>query len=302
MKYHTVFLAGLVLLLGFSSGCRSIVGDPLSSETDIDFSLPEDLPDAVAREVERIVDTREPMVSRIDHEGEIYVAVARGEVAHPGHGVAIDRITCLDEDGEMTVTVEARYTAPEAGMHYPQVIAYPVVVGSFSVDDLPRSEIDDVRVVFLVDESVAESPVEDTEIQTHNIVLYFATEDGWLERDIRSIRAEELTLDIVAAEIAIGPEVAYLQPILPEGTSLRVTRDEDDPSLAIVDFTEEIRGVQGSLDEMIALYGVVNTLVENDLGISRVMVLVSGKSIDSLGHVDLTDSLTYDESVVRESK
>ncbi len=302
MKYHIVLLAGLVLLLAFSAGCRSGLGDPLSSKTDIDFSLPGDLPDVVAREVDRIVDSREPAVSRIDHEGEIYVAVARGEVAHPGHGVAIDRIICLDEDGEMLVTVEARYTEPEAGMHYPQVIAYPVVVGSFSVDDLPRSEIDDVRVVFFIDESVAGSQEDEPETRIHNVVLFFATEDGWLERDVRSIRAEMLTLDIVAAEIAIGPEVAYLHPILPEGTSMRVTRDDNDPSLAVVDFTEEIRGVQGSLEEMIALYGVVNTLVENDLDISRVMVLVSGKPIDSLGHIDLTEPLAYDESVVRESK
>lgn len=297
MRYHAVLIVGLVLLLGFSSGCRSSAGDALSPETDVDFSIPEELPDVVADWVEGIRDSREAAVDWMTHEGEVYVAVARGEVPHPGHGVAIDRITCRDEDGEMTVTVEARYTEPEEGMQYIQVISYPVTVGSFSVDEMPGPDVDEARFEFSVDKSVAQ-----VRPKTHNMVLFFATEDGWLERDVRSITTEALTLDVVAAEIAIGPEVDYLYPILPEGTDMRVTRDDDDPTLAVVDFTEEIRGVQGSLDEMLALYGVVNTLVESDLGISRVMVVVSGKSVTSLGHVDLTEPLTYDGSLVRESK
>ncbi|MFO8060407.1 MAG: protease complex subunit PrcB family protein [Bacillota bacterium] len=297
MRYRTILIAGLILLLGFSAGCRSAAGESASPETEIDFSIPDALPDAVQNWVDEISDSREAAVDWMTDGDEVYVAVARGEVPHPGHGVAIDRIVCRDEDGEVTVTVEARYTEPEEGMQYIQVISYPVAVGVFDADELPGSDPGDVRFEFSVDDRVAE--VTPT---AHNIVLFFATEDGWLERDVRSIVTDELTLDIVASEIAIGPEVGYLHPVLPEGTNLRVTRDEDDPTLAIVDFSEEIHGVQGSLDEMIALYGVVNALIENDLDVSRVMVLVGGQQVSSLGHVDLTEPLTYDRSLVRESK
>lgn len=83
-------------------------------------------------------------------------------------------------------------------------------------------------------------------------------------------------------------DAPLLQPI-PAGTTLRAVflteRGE-----AYVDFSPEIstKHPGGSLDELLTVYAIVDTLTVNLPAIAQVQILVNGREVDTLaGHVDL---------------
>ncbi|GEM_PF-3610647 len=299
VNYRNFMYIGLAVLLSIAVGCGG--GDSPASG-DVPFEKPEDPPGEVREWMSDIEDLQEPHTDWMVHNDSIFVAVARGEVPHPGHGVEVEAIRYEREGDEpVTVSVEARHTEPDKDTSYIQVISYPVAVARFELDDLPDVEVGDIMVRFDVDDSaVVEHDPEDEDVQIHSVVLFFSN-DGYLERDVRAVEAEALTIDLVLAELMIGPETEHYHRTLPEGTKMLGQRDDDDPELAIVDFSEEILGVQGSLGEQLAVYSVVNTLVENELDISRVQFTVDGEEAN-LGHMDFSGPLEYDEMLVRESK
>lgn len=298
----------IIIFVLTASGCSMLFGgDPEETTEDFAFQTGGELPEEVSDWVDEIRDSGEPGTDWMRHNDHVYVAVARGEVPNPGYGVVIDGMSYTHErDGRVTVGVRARYTKPEEGQSYVQVISYPVAVARFNVDVLPTSQLADVHFSFIVDDSVGDPVADQPGTTTHTMVLFFATQDGWLQREIRTLRwnveVGELSPALVGQEIMSGPGSDHLVSILPEGTTLHVNVDEDDPSLAYANFSEEITGVGGSLGEMLAVHGVVNALLENDLGITRVQILVDGEVTESLGHLDLSEPLVFDESMIRESK
>lgn len=309
MRLPKAMTAVLIFVLVLTTAsCSFLFGRETAGTTEeIAFETPDELPGDVSSWVEEIRDSGEPGTDWMRYNDHLYVAVARGEVPNPGFGVVIDGMTHTREsDGTVTVRVQARYTEPEKGQSYVQVISYPVAVARFNVDVLPSSQLADVHFSFIVDDSVGDPVTDQPGTTTHTMVLFFATQDGWLEREIRTLRWNveigELSPALVGQEIMSGPSSDHLVSILPEGTTLHVNVDEDDPSLAYANFSEEITAVGGSLGEMLAVHGVVNALLENDLGITRVQILVDGEVTESLGHLDLSEPLVFDESMIRESK
>lgn len=126
--------------------------------------------------------------------------------------------------------------------------------------------------------------------------LFYVSEDG-------------LSLEAVDADVAYGADSveqaralleAQLRPAPPpyaqaiaEGTTIRqifVTDSGD----AFVDLSKEAvanhRG--GSLDELFAVYAIVNTLTVNLPAVKHVQILIDGQEVDTLaGHVDLRHPL-----------
>lgn len=126
--------------------------------------------------------------------------------------------------------------------------------------------------------------------------LFYVAEDG-------------LALEALDADIPYGPNTAeqarrlleaQLQPApapyaqaIAEGTTIRqifLTESGD----AFVDLSKEAvtnhRG--GSLDELFAVYAIVNTLTVNLPAVKHVQILVDGQEVDTLaGHVDLRHPL-----------
>lgn len=126
--------------------------------------------------------------------------------------------------------------------------------------------------------------------------LFYVSEDG-------------LSLEAFDAEVAYGTDTveqarallaAQLQPApapyaqaIAEGTAIRqifVTDTGD----AFVDLSKEAvanhRG--GSLDELFAVYAIVNTLTVNLPAVKHVQILIDGQEVDTLaGHVDLRHPL-----------
>jgi spore germination protein GerM len=90
-------------------------------------------------------------------------------------------------------------------------------------------------------------------------------------------------------EALVEPVQEPLAQAIPAGTRLRaifMTETGD----AFVDFSPEIAKNHpgGSLDELLTVYAIVNTITVNLPAITRVQILIDGKEVDTLaGHVDL---------------
>jgi len=302
LRFRLAAAVTLMLILSVGSfGCGS--GDVASPSQDVvEFTTPDEMPEEVQAWIDDIEDSREETTDWMRYNDGIYVAVARGESPNPGHGVEIDEISYWhDPDEDLRIDVSATYLAPDPDEVYPQVIVYPVAVARFSVDDIPQVELSNIRFNFDIDDSEIASLRE----ETHPVVLFFGTDDGQMSRTYRQIQTDELTPDIVAGEIMDGPleerDEGY-QRLLPEDTSLFISFDDDESGLAVVDFTEEIHGVGGSLGEQLALYSVVNTVIANFDHIDRVQIMVEGEEIESLGHLDLRSPLSFDDTLLSEDK
>ena len=90
-------------------------------------------------------------------------------------------------------------------------------------------------------------------------------------------------------DMQIAPPPAPHVSAIPQGTKLRAVYVSEQGE-AFVDVTGEVsrNHTGGALDELFAVYTIVNALTVNLPAIKRVQILVDGKEVDTLaGHVDL---------------
>ena len=90
-------------------------------------------------------------------------------------------------------------------------------------------------------------------------------------------------------EMQIAPPPAPHVSAIPQGTKLRAVYVSEQGE-AFVDVTGEVsrNHTGGALDELFAVYTIVNAVTVNLPAIKRVQILVDGKEVDTLaGHVDL---------------
>lgn len=122
--------------------------------------------------------------------------------------------------------------------------------------------------------------------------LYYVSEDGLrlvpVEREV-PFGEDTLTQARLLVDAQLqAPPAPYAQA-LPAGTAVRDVFLSEGGN-AYVDLSAEVSGLHtgGSLDELFAVYTVVNVLTVNLPAIARVQILVDGKEVDTLaGHVDL---------------
>jgi spore germination protein GerM len=137
--------------------------------------------------------------------------------------------------------------------------------------------------------------------------FFYVAEDGVslipLQREVAfGEPVSEQARRIIEAQVA--PPPAPHVSAIPPGTKLRavyVTEQGD----AFVDVSGEIsrNHTGGALDELFAVYAIVNALTVNLPAITRVQILVDGKEVDTLaGHVDLRQPLAKNLTWVADTK
>ena len=127
--------------------------------------------------------------------------------------------------------------------------------------------------------------------------LFFVGEDGLsLEPVQREVPFGEAVGDqarfIAEAQVADAP--APYASAMPAGTTVRAVYVTDKGE-AFVDLSAEATTGHsgGTLDELLAVYAIVNALTVNLPAVTRVQILVDGKEVDTLaGHVDLRQPLS----------
>lgn len=120
------------------------------------------------------------------------------------------------------------------------------------------------------------------------VTLYFGNEEGFLRREIRTIkgqptaeRGDELIKELIKGTQSDDDTLN----VLPEGTVLLDYKYDAESRLATVDFSEQILGAAGSMGEIFAVYSVVNTLTELP-GVDKVQFLVEGEKVETIaGHI-----------------
>ncbi|MDQ3420220.1 MAG: GerMN domain-containing protein [Acidobacteriota bacterium] len=97
---------------------------------------------------------------------------------------------------------------------------------------------------------------------------------------------------IIETQLAVS--AAPLLSAIPAGTTLRALYISERGD-AFVDLSADVtaKHTGGSMDEILAVYTIVNALTVNLPAITRVQILVDGKEVDTLaGHVDLRNPLS----------
>ena len=90
-------------------------------------------------------------------------------------------------------------------------------------------------------------------------------------------------------------------PALPRDVKLRAVYMADSGDVFIDLDGQALRaGAQGSLEELMAVYALVNAVTVNLPTVGRVQLLLDGREADTLaGHVDLRQPLRKNEGLIR---
>lgn len=142
-------------------------------------------------------------------------------------------------------------------------------------------------------------PVENA--GTVRVTLFFADENGdGLVREGREVEADadpSMLIETVLDELIRGPVGAYGQ-VVPDATQVRGVSLRGD--LAVVDFSKEFYDdlPAGSSAEMVAVYGVIDTIAVNFPQVKQVSFLKEGQPVETVkGHLDLRQPLPPDFSL-----
>ncbi|MCK4648806.1 GerMN domain-containing protein [bacterium] len=134
--------------------------------------------------------------------------------------------------------------------------------------------------------------------------LYFASPDAdYLKAEARRILREERITDEAKAlveELIKGPR-GNLDPTIPPETQLRELYIVPKEKCVYLDFNQAFRTNHpgGSAGELLTIYSLVNTLIDNLEEIERVQILVEGGTIETLaGHIDITKPLSRNAPLV----
>ncbi len=134
--------------------------------------------------------------------------------------------------------------------------------------------------------------------------LYFASPDAdYLRIEARRILREERITDEAKAlveELIKGPR-GNLDPTIPPETQLRELYIVPEEKCVYLDFNQAFQTNHpgGSAGELLTIYSLVNTLIDNLEEIERVQILVEGATIETLaGHIDTTKSFPRNSTIV----
>lgn len=131
--------------------------------------------------------------------------------------------------------------------------------------------------------------------QTRQVDLYFADVTGRrLAIERREVAGEDrgdLILKVLE-ELIRGPQDTTRIRTLPETTQLRTVFFRDETVWVDLDSAVRDEHPGGTWTEVLAVYSIVNTLVENFSDINHVQILIEGVEGETLaGHVDISRPL-----------
>ncbi|MBN2374383.1 GerMN domain-containing protein [bacterium] len=136
------------------------------------------------------------------------------------------------------------------------------------------------------------------EVIKKELRLYFGSEDDFWRIETRqaavsSDHMEDMIRQVVE-ELLKGPENQENNPI-PQGTRIMAIF-LDQNGIAYIDLSEEIRTNHpgGTWGELMTIYSIVNTVMDNFDAVKGVKILVMGKEIETLkGHIDTRYPLVF---------
>lgn len=137
--------------------------------------------------------------------------------------------------------------------------------------------------------------------------LFYLSEDGSalvpVTREVAyGATAAEQAKHIVAAQVQAAP-TGQVSPFPPSSIVRAVFIGAKGE--AYVDLSPEVSSASfgGSLDELLAVYAIVNAVTINLPDVKAVQILVDGKEVDTLaGHVDLREPITRSDAWVRKGQ
>ena len=136
-----------------------------------------------------------------------------------------------------------------------------------------------------------------TPVQTVRVTIFFPGKDDEKlhaeERDIPKPAGPSAYLKALFAELKRGPTREALVAALPGKIALRGAYLPAD-GVAVLDLAMDPSPSYGSSEEVTIVAALVDTVLQNVSGTTRVRLLVNGEPAETLGgHVDLTRPLLY---------
>ncbi|HEY8892639.1 MAG TPA: GerMN domain-containing protein [Clostridium sp.] len=120
-------------------------------------------------------------------------------------------------------------------------------------------------------------------VQSSDVLLYFSDDQAmYLVGEKRTI--ENPTAKSIVSELVKGPSTkSAVKSYATLPTNLEVLDVQVKEKIAYVDLKTGLK-VEGSAGENMALYSIINTLIEyKELGITKVQFLVNGKNVTTMG-------------------
>lgn len=137
------------------------------------------------------------------------------------------------------------------------------------------------------------------------VKLYFSESAGERlvseERKIIALPQIGEEAKLILKELIEGPKDSSLNPTLPSETQIRAVYVKD--NCFYVDFSSSLKEKHpgGSTGELLTIYSIVNTLLENFPSQSQVQILIQGEPAETLaGHIDIRNPLSKNFSVVKQ--
>lgn len=172
-----------------------------------------------------------------------------------------------------------------------------------------------IAVGYIVGVRMKKGEGEGEKISISTAILYFS--DPQVEFLIPEERKMKLNIDMskaefgpgtykaieaVIEELIKGPSSSSLVATIPKGTRLRNVFVSD--HIAYLDFSREIRTKHwgGSSGELMTVYSIVNTVLDNFPYLKGVKMLIEGKDVETLvGHLDISKALTRNDSIIKKA-
>jgi len=136
------------------------------------------------------------------------------------------------------------------------------------------------------------------------ITLYFSASDEEflvpVERKIVVGEGVNNQIKAVLQELIKGPQDTNLSPTLSPQTKIRAVYTKD--KIIYVDFSSSFmeKHPGGTSAELVSIYSVVNTILDNFPSYSQVQILINGEPRQTLaGHIDIRGPFTKNEKIVR---
>jgi hypothetical protein len=137
--------------------------------------------------------------------------------------------------------------------------------------------------------------------------LFYASADGQrlvgVEQDVPLAEGTVAQARALVTALLTTAAPAPLANTIPEGTALRGVYVSDRQQLFVdLDATVRTRHPGGSMQELLTVYSLVNTVIVNLPTVAEVQILVDGREADTLaGHVDLRRPLRKNEALIATS-
>lgn len=133
------------------------------------------------------------------------------------------------------------------------------------------------------------------------LVLFFPGDDAMLHQEGRDVpelpKENPMRVRLVVEELVAGSREGYA-PALPWAAAVQAVFLDRGGNAYIDLSTPPADAVSGTDGELAVIYGTVNSVVANCPGVRRVQVLLGGRQVTTLGHLDLSRPLPPNPDLV----